>query len=350
MEKVRCALVGLSFIASAPVAPNLKGGRSALPYSHASALAAIPGAELVAVSDLVPALTDRFQEQWSSEWPELRVYHDTAEMIANEQIDVLGICTPDHLHADLVVQAAAAGIPAIMCEKPLATNLADSDRMIAALEEHGTICSVEHTRRWDPFYHRVKELIDAGTIGELKTVVGTLHGERAMLFRNGTHVIDLMNYYAGSAPSRVFSQLEDGFDHFTAYRGDGGHDPSSEPGASAYIEYENGVRGFYNGTKGSPALIEWDVTGTKGRIRINAATAELWTFDENLGELVMRQFPATMVMTGGLQAAYEELIHALKNDGDGPLRSTPRDARQTVSVLQAILDSHHAGNSLVPVK
>lgn len=348
MEKVRCALVGLSWIASAPVTPTLSGGRSALPYSHASALAAIPEAELVAVCDLVPALTERFLEQWSSTWPNLHVYHDTNEMLANEKIDVLGICTPDHLHADILIQATASGIPAIMCEKPLATNLADADRMIAALEEHGTLCSVEHTRRWDPFFHRVRELIDAGIIGEVKTIVGTLHGERAMLFRNGTHVIDLMNYYAGSTPSRVFSLLEEGFDHFTAYRGDGGHDPSSEPGASAFIEYENGVRGFYNGTKGSPSHIEWDVTGTKGRIRINGATAELWTLDENLGELVMRQFPASMVMKGGLQNAYEELICALKHGGT--VRSTPREARQTVAVLQAILDSHQAGNCLVEVQ
>ncbi|HWV36118.1 MAG TPA: Gfo/Idh/MocA family oxidoreductase, partial [Thermomicrobiales bacterium] len=172
-------------------------------------------------------------------------------------------------------------------------------------------------------------------------------GERAMLYRNGTHILDLICYYAGAAPSRVFARLEPGYDDFTSYRGDGGHDPASEPGASAYIEFENGVRGFYNGTKGKIGLTEWDILGTAGRIRINPSTAELWTLDAETGELVLRPFPATLLMTGAIQAAYEELFDVLANGGH--TRSTPRDARQTLSVIDAILRSNHAGGMLTDV-
>ncbi len=345
MKTYRCALVGLSGIASAPVTPSLSGGRSVLPYSHASALAALPNVEIVAVCDIVPASGERFFERWGARWPGMRFHDDFRAMLATEEIDILGICTPDDRHAEVLIEAANRGIPAILCEKPLATTLADADRMIEAVDANGTVCAVEHTRRWDPFYHRVKELIDAGVIGEVQTIVGTLHGDRAMLFRNGTHVVDLICYYAGSEPTHVFAQLEDGFDHFTEYRGDGGHDPSSEPGASAYIRFGNGVRGFYNGTKGSPSHNEWDIAGSKGRIRISPSVTELWTLDEATGEMVLRPFPAGMVMTGAIQGAYLELIDALENGTT--VRSTPRDARHTVSLLIGMLASHQAGGQLV---
>jgi len=339
---LRCGLVGLTFIASSPAVPTITGGRGVLPYSHASALARIPHLiDLVAICDIVPAMIDRFTDQWGATWPGLHTYLDVHEMIAREQLDIIAVVTPDDRHADIVVAAANAGIPAIMCEKPLATTLADADRMIAAVDANGTRMTVEHTRRWDPYYHQVKALIEAGKLGEIRTITGTLHGERAMLFRNGTHILDLMNYYAGSPPARVFARLEPGYEDFVAYRGDGGHDPASEPGATAMIEYENGIRGIYNGEKGTIGLTEWDILGTAGRIRINAGFAEYWTLDPESGDLVQRPFPATLIMTGAIQAAYEELVAALT--AGGSIRSTARDARQTLGVIEAILRSNQAG-------
>ncbi len=341
MTTRRVGLIGLSWITSDPIKSSLAGGRSPQPDTHAAALARIPGAEVVAICDLLPEATEKFIERWGDTWPGMTVYHDAAALIANESLDVLAICTPDDRHADLVVAAAERGIPAIMCEKPLATSLADADRMLAAIERAGTLVSVDHTRRWDPFYARVKELIEAGRIGEVRSVVGTLHGERAMLFRNGTHILDLLCWYAGSAPARVFARLEPGFDDFTSYRGDGGTDPNSEPGASAYIEFANGVRGFFNGTKGAIAWTEWDILGTAGRIRINPATAELWTLDAATNEMVLRPFPAVMVMTGALEGAYRELFAAMR--GEEAIRSTARDGRQVVALIEGILASNQTG-------
>jgi len=246
-----------------------------------------------------------------------------------------------------VVEAAERGVPAILCEKPLATTLADADRMIAAVEKNGTLLSIEHTRRWDPFFHRAREVIDAGTIGEVKTIVGTLAGDRAMLFRNGTHVVDLMVYYANATPTQVWAKLEDGFDGFTEYRGDGGHDPSSEPGASAFVQFDNGVRAYFNGTKGTYTNAEWDIAGTKGRIRISSLVSDLWTLDEK-GELVQRFFPASMLMPGGIQGAWEELVRVLRKGGtNADLRSNAYEARKTIQLLTGILKSHDEGSCLI---
>ena len=160
---LRCGLVGLTFIASAPAVPTITGGRGILPYSHASALARLPHLiELVAICDIVPAMIDRFQAEWGGTWPELHTYLDVNAMIAQEQLDILAVVTPDDRHADIVVAAAQAGISAIMCEKPLATTLVDADRIIGAIEANGTLMTVEHTRRWDPYFHQVKALIEAG--------------------------------------------------------------------------------------------------------------------------------------------------------------------------------------------
>jgi predicted dehydrogenase len=342
------AIVGLTWIASAPATPTLRGGRGILPYSHASALARIPNADVVAVCDIVPKLLDRFIEQWGSRWPGIVTHTDAMEMMAKEQIDVLAVVTPDDRHADLVIAAADSGIPVIMCEKPLATTLEDADRMIEAIERNATLVTVEHTRRWDPYWHQVHQMIEHGMLGDVVTITGTLHGERAMLYRNGTHVIDMINYYARSVPKRVFGRLEPGYEGFLAYRGDGGHDPASEPGATAYIEYENGIRGIYNGVKGKIGLIEIDVLGTAGRVRINSDHAEFWSLDVGTGELVLRPFPAHLLMAGGIQGAYEELFAAL--DGLATIRSTPADARQTIAVIDAILRSNHAGGHIVETR
>lgn len=340
-REVRCALVGLSAIAAAPLEPTLAGGRWALPYSHASALARIPGARLVAVCDIDPARLEACVRTWGATWPGLRTYRDAGEMLAAGGIDALGVCTPDDRHADIVVAAAERGVRGILCEKPLATSLADADRMVAAIEANGVVLAVDHTRRWDPFYARVKELIDAGRIGRVQSIGAALHGERAMLFRNGTHALDLMCWYAGAAPVRVFARLDPPDFDAGGYRGDGGHDPASEPGASAYVEFANGARGHFNGSKGRVGFTEWDVLGDAGRIRIGPGVAELWTLDEPTGELVLRPFPATMVMTGGIQAAWEELFAAL--DGRGAVRSTVHDGRQVVALIEAMLASHREG-------
>lgn len=345
MKTYRCAIIGLTTIAGGPATPSLAGGRHPLPYSHASALAMIPNARVVAVCDLVPALTQQFLAQWRATWGEMHVYSDYRAMLAREEIDILSVCTPDDKHAAIVVDAADRGVPAIFCEKPLATTLADADRIIAAVERNGTVLAVDHTRRWDPYFHRVKEVIAAGMIGTVRTIVGTMHGPRAMLFRNGTHIVDLMNYYAGAAPTHVFAKLEAGFEDFTAYRGDGGREPESEPGASGFILYANGVRGFFNGTKGTYDGVEWDVTGSDGRIRINAMTAELWAREQGTGAQICRPFPATMVMKGAIQAAFEEIIHILEHGGTP--RSTARDARLTLAVLLGMLASQQQGNVLV---
>src|SRR5687768_14545706 len=128
MPTYRAAVVGLTGIGakaldedpSAPLAQPMPG-------SHVAAYAVRPDTEVAAVCDLDPARLDDFRSTWGARLPNARCYADGRAMLAEEQIDILSICTSDHQHADLVEQACAAGVRAIFCEKPIATTLEDAD-------------------------------------------------------------------------------------------------------------------------------------------------------------------------------------------------------------------------------
>ncbi|HKG25031.1 MAG TPA: Gfo/Idh/MocA family oxidoreductase, partial [Thermomicrobiales bacterium] len=140
MGSYRAAIVGLSWIAADPAGPAshpVLG--TATPYSHASAYAATPGVEVVAGCDIKPEARQAFERQWGDQWPGVRTYADYREMLAREQVEILSVVTPDHLHADAVLAGVEAGVRAIFCDKPLATSLADADAMIATVRERGVV-------------------------------------------------------------------------------------------------------------------------------------------------------------------------------------------------------------------
>ena len=246
-------------------------GCTGIGTQHASGLVGLTDAELVAGGDLSSSILERFQEHWAEEWPDMATYTDHRQMLAEARLDIVTVATSDHKHADLVVDAAQAGVKGIFCEKPMATSIADADRMLSATDANDTILSIDHTRRWQPLWVETKQQVEDGVIGKVQNIIGTLNGGRAMLFRNGTHLIDAICYFSKGNPDWVFAQLEDGFEGYAEYRGDGGHDPKTEPSAHGYIHFDNGVRGIYvGGSKQTPSGFGLEIVGTEGRIRINS--------------------------------------------------------------------------------
>ena len=126
-----------------------------------------------------------FKENYKGAFPHLTIYSDHKEMLAKEgPLDLVTVGVSDHRHADIVVDAANAGVKGIFCEKPLATTLEDTDRMVEACEANGVILSVDHTRRFLPIWRYCKEqIVDKGEIGEVQWVFARLQGNRAMMFR-----------------------------------------------------------------------------------------------------------------------------------------------------------------------
>jgi predicted dehydrogenase len=188
----RAAIVGLSWISADPAGEGSDPSvGTAIPYSHASAMAAIPEIDVVAGCDIVPAARERFLERWGERWPGLKVYDDYRVMFEEQRPEVVSIVTPDHLHMEPVLAAIDAGVRGIFCEKPLATSLAEADRIVAAARGARVTMNINYTRRWFPEFVEARRVVRSGQLGRLSPIVCQLGGPRAMLYRNHTHVIDL---------------------------------------------------------------------------------------------------------------------------------------------------------------
>jgi predicted dehydrogenase len=247
-----------------------------------------------------------------------------------------------------VVAACEAGVKGIVCEKPLATTIADAERIIAAVEKHNVKFSVEHTRRYIYDYHQARELVRAGRIGKLHRIVSTLNGERAMLFRNGTHALDLICFFAESDPEWVIGVLDAEFDNYgMRYVGDG-RLPSLDPGALGIIQFQNGVRALYQGSQQTVAHLQIDLIGDKGRIHVGASTGRFELFaagSDGAYDSMHKDLPRVHTTHNSIHAAIEEMVYLLDNGGESV--SPPRDALRSVQIMLGILQSHEQGGAKV---
>ena len=343
MSRYKSVIIGLRGIgAQRPDEAEGLPVYGSMPNSHASCYHRCPDTDVVGVCDLEDVLLADCKDRWTDVWPDLHLYKDYKEMLDVEKPEIVSVVTGDHLHADITVEAASRpSTRAIICEKPIATRLEDADRMIEACEANNVVLSIEHSRRWHPSYLDAREMIRSGELGELKTIVTDMFSPRAMMFRNGTHLIDMICFFAESDPAWVTAEIEEGFDHFTEYTGDGGHDPATDPDTAAYIRFRNGVRAFFNCRKmmfpGSQMYLQCD----NGRIEISDRESVLihgstpWAWSRQ--PLVRRSF-----IHQHQGAFVPEIVDLLDNGGD-PV-SPAREARKTLELMLAILKSHHTGN------
>jgi predicted dehydrogenase len=128
----------------------------------APALRSLPNCELVSVSrgraDLAEAFAREFgAPKWFADW---------RGQIADPGIDAVYIATPVYLHAGQAIAAAEAG-KHVLCEKPMALNSADCDRMISACRANNVKLGIAYYRRFYPVLRRAKEIIEAGELGNI---------------------------------------------------------------------------------------------------------------------------------------------------------------------------------------
>ena len=176
---------------------------------HAGAIAATPGARLVAVADALPDAATALAAAAGAE-----VRGVDAIMEASD-IDAVLITTPTDLHAAMIEQAARAG-KAIFCEKPIDL---DSGRVRACLDvvaQEGVPLMIGFNRRFDPNFMELRRRIDAGAIGEVEMVAITSRDpgpppadylkRSGGLFRDMTiHDFDMARFLLGEEPVTVFA-------------------------------------------------------------------------------------------------------------------------------------------------
>lgn len=164
--------------------------------SHAGAYAADPRATLAAAADPDPGKRAAFGERWGVS----ALYDSPAALLRAEAPEIVSICTPTATHSQVAAVAVEAGVKAILCEKPLASTVAEGKRMVDLCRTAGVVLAVNHQRRWDPDLIRVQEYLAQGSLGAPQRVHATY---TRGIVNNGTHLIDLLRWYFGEMKTAV---------------------------------------------------------------------------------------------------------------------------------------------------
>lgn len=113
-------------------------------------------------------------------------------------LDLVMIATTADTHAELTQQAAAAGVKNILCEKPMATSIADCKAMVAACAARGSRLAINHQMRFMEQYRLVKREFDSGALGRL-TSMNVIAGCFGFAM-NGSHYVEAFHYLTRSFP------------------------------------------------------------------------------------------------------------------------------------------------------
>ena len=194
MEKIKVAVAGLGFIGPA----------------HVEALRRIPNIEVAAVSDLDEATAKAKAEA-------LGIARYTADFdgLLNEDIACVHICTPNNQHYDMARKSLVAG-KHVVCEKPLATTVAQAEELVALAEEKQLVNAVHFNIRYYPLIRQMKIMREKGELGDVYSIIGSYlqdwlfyntdynwrlepeqSGESRAIADIGSHLIDLLEYISG---------------------------------------------------------------------------------------------------------------------------------------------------------
>ena len=122
-----------------------------------------PDAKLVAFYDLNTARAKALAEQYGG-----RAYESVEALLADPNVDAVSVCSANASHAEITVAALEAG-KHVLCEKPMATTLADCERMVSAAKKSGKRLMIDQNQRLAGAHVKARELIEQGEIGRVIT-------------------------------------------------------------------------------------------------------------------------------------------------------------------------------------
>jgi predicted dehydrogenase len=294
------------------------------PYSHAGTYQVHPNTMLVAAVEVVDDRRDTFCARW--EIP--RGYRDYREMIEQEYPDIISVTTRPGSHREIVVFAAEHGVKGIWCEKPLCCSMAEADAMVKACERNGTRLNLGVNRRYSPLYRGIRDLLAAGIIGDVQTVI--CHGGGSALWSH-SHAADLMLLLTGD-PSVDYVQGTVDADVADFADNQVESDPSI---LSALVRFGNGARGYFLATTG----YDWEVTGSEGKLRAlnDGTTIELRRQGGRRGELE-RVEPPTLPNGSSALACLQDLVESIETGRE--TKGNVQLARRSQELILGIIASH----------
>ena len=317
-----------------------------------------------------------FAAQWGYE----SVETDWRKMIERDDIDAIDICTPNDTHAEIAIAAAKAG-KMILCEKPLARDLVESQGMVDAIEKAGVKNTVWYNYRRIPAVTLAKQIIDSGKLGKIYhyranflqdwTINENLPQGGEGLWRmdaavSGSGVVgDLLSHCIETAiwlngGIKDVSAMTETFVKERMHQLTGKVEKVNiDDACSFFCHFNNGSLGLFESTRyarGHKALYTFEINGANASIRWDLHDLNRLEFFDNGDESQLRGWRSIHVTDGeqpymnkwwvpGLGIGYEHsFVHQvadfLKSLETGESCSpTFKEALETQKVCQAVLDS-----------
>jgi predicted dehydrogenase len=325
----RAALIGCGKIGSEfDDNPRIKGV-----YSHAGAYVACSQTELVAVCDQDPNRLSRCAEKWGV----VATFRDAHQMLAETRPDIVSICSPDSTHYELLrAVLSSPGVQAVFAEKPLAVELDQANEIVEEADRRGVLLAVNYSRRYSNSYFELRQLLDAGGIGEILAVSGYY---TKGIIHNGSHWIDLARFLLGE---------------MVEFRGiNSRSEAEPDPTLDGLIEFARGMKGYLHGCSFDDlvSFFEMEIVGTRGRVSItdSGRTITFYELADNPHHSGYKTFSKTREVDGGLSYALlnavDDLVHALIT------RSQPRcNGREAAAALRIACALRDSARSASPVR
>ncbi len=344
MKTCKVGIVGCGRIASLLEDDPLRGK----PCTHAGGFSALRNAKIVAACDIDAERLKQFGKRWGV----AALYENYEELLAKESLDIVCVSAWTRLHAPITIASAKSGVKGIICEKPIALNLKEARRMIRECEKNNISLTINHERRWDPYYQEAKKLILSGKIGEVKTIIGSalswkppkaslsLHGGGPM-FHDGTHLADLLTFFCG--PVDWVSACEKR-SHGKKY---------IEETASALLGFKSGSIGFVQGGgERNYFSFELDIQGTEGRILIGNGGRELYVSRKSgkftgFKELTQIPFPEPRKHVSPFIGGAKDVIQCIQIGKES--LSSGRDGLEALKIIDAIYRSAQQGGKRLKI-
>jgi predicted dehydrogenase len=304
----------------------------------------VPEARLVAVADAAAERARRVAAELEIE----HSYGSLEAMLECKELDAVLIATPDKFHAQAIVAAARAGKD-ILCEKPLALNLADGQAALDAVAEAGVRLQIGFMRRYDPAYEAAMNRVEAGEIGvpvifksvgrdkDAPPIAAYEANVNGMVFYNNTiHDFDLARWIMRDEIAEVHSYTTVAIRPEVAKYGD-------VVASVVNVRYEHGAIG--NIESYMQAVYGYDVrteiVGSKGSILVGSLRQAPATFLTGGGGVVAL---ADHFLTRFADAYLGEVRDFVQNIlNDRPVRVTGEDGLKALGIAVAAENSHLQG-------
>jgi len=313
-------------------------GRAGMIHARNFALGRMAGARLTAIVDPVEQARCTARQELQLE----RVYADYREALLDPDVEAVVVATPSEYHCGIVVAAARAG-KHILCEKPMAMNALECDRMLAAVEQAGVKLQIGFMRRFDTGFVAARQRIVSGEIGQVVLVKSLTYGpsipkpwmydirqSNGPLSEVNSHDIDTLRWFTGSEVEEVYAIAGN-------YRSPDARQshPDFYDNVVLSARMKNGMQGSICGAQGVRYGYDarCEILGEKGLITVGSLAAAAVTTHTAAGSTTPIVPSWTDLFLDAYRAEDEDFVRCIRENH--PPRAGGIDGKAAVQVVSA---------------